>query len=206
MNAVLSSVADLDERSELMVSVRAALRALESNDDAGFRQQIDVLTGWRNQPLMQGLMRLARELGTAMGEGGNCGSLPEACARLEQAVKMSEDASHRTMDLIDQCRELLARVPAAPGSDAHEAMAGVRVRFSEMTAAQGYQDLTGQIIKRVVDIVRSVHEAGGLGLDAAQPLSMPASPQHGYGPAVAGLDAEPSSQDNADELLSALGL
>ena len=204
MNAVLAG-SHLHERDTVEQTVRAALVALESRDDAGFRQHVDALIGWRSQPLVQGLLRLARELGTAMGDGSSCGTLPEACARLEQAVKMSEDATHRTMDLIDECRELLARVPVQAGSDAAEAVAGVRVRFSEMTAAQGYQDLTGQIIKRVVDIVRAVHEAGGLATPS-QPLSMPASPPHGFGPAVAGIDPAPATQDNADELLSSLGL
>ena len=53
--------------------------------------------------------------------------------------------------------------------------------------------------------VRSVHEADGFAA-APQPLSMPASPPHGFGPAVTGIDPAPATQDNADELLSSLGL
>ena len=201
-------VAEPDDREHIIRRVRAALWAIEHDDQAGFRENLDALVEWRNQPLVQGLVRLARELGQAFGEGDspNIGaSLPEACARLEHAVKVSEDASHRTMDMIDQCRALLALIPVTAGTDAAEAVAGMRVRFSEMTAAQGYQDLTGQIIKRVVEIVRCVHEAGGGVVPDSAPLQLPAS-SRGHGPAVSGVDAAPATQDDANDLLSSLGL
>lgn len=211
MNAQVQADPDslsTDSREDIIRRVRAALWAIENDDQAGFRENLDALVEWRNQPLVQGLVRLARELGQAFGDsdGGSAGgSLPEACARLEHAVKVSEDASHRTMDMIDQCRGLLATIPVAPGSDAAEAVAGMRVRFSEMTAAQGYQDLTGQIIKRVVEIVRCVHAAGGGAMPESAPLQLPASSK-GHGPSVAGVDAAPATQDDANDLLSSLGL
>jgi chemotaxis protein CheZ len=208
VNALVEPVADdaHEGRKDILRRVRAALWALEHDDQAAFQANLDALIEWRNQPLVQGLMRLARELGQAFGEGdGSGGSLPEACARLEHAVKVSEDASHRTMDMIDEIRDLLASIPAAPGTDTAEAVVGIRVRLSEMTAAQGYQDLTGQIIKRVVDIVRCVHEAGGGTMPESAPLHLPESTR-GYGPAVAGVDAAPTTQDDANDLLSSLGL
>jgi chemotaxis protein CheZ len=210
VNAQVEPIADETQegREDIIRRVRAALWALEHDDQAGFQANLDALIEWRNQPLVHGLMRLARELGQAFGDGdasGTGGSLPEACTRLEHAVKVSEDASHRTMDMIDQCRGLLANIAAAPGTDAAEAVAGIRVRLSEMTAAQGYQDLTGQIIKRVVDIVRCVHEAGGGTMPESAPLHLPESSK-GYGPAVTGVDAAPATQDDANDLLSSLGL
>lgn len=206
----MTSALDHDDHKDVIACVRAGLAALERGDDVEFRVQVDALIGWRTLPLVQGLIRLSRELGQAFGESDAtdlASSLPEACARLEHAVRMSEDASHRTMDLIDQCRDLLGTLPAAAGTDTAETVAGLRVRFSEITAAQGYQDLTGQIILRVVDIVRSVHAAGGLGEPGARPLQLPAaSPSHGYGPSVRGVDPAPATQDDANDLLSSLGL
>lgn len=216
MNAQLQTgpaeTPDAEGREDIIRRVRAALWALEHDDQAGFREHLDALVEWRNQPLVQGLVRLARELGQAFGDsdGGTAGgSLPEACTRLEHAVKVSEDASHRTMDMIDEIRGLLAKIPAPDGTDTAEAVAGIRVRLSEMTAAQGYQDLTGQIIKRVVDIVRCVHTASGGAMPDAAPLQLPASAaasSKGFGPSVAGVDAAPAAQDDADDLLSSLGL
>lgn len=216
MNAQLdieaeAAAPDGESREDIIRRVRAALWALENDDQVGFREHLDALVEWRSQPLVQGLVRLARELGQAFGEGdaASGGSLPEACTRLEHAVKVSEDASHRTMDMIDQIRDLLATIPAPAGTDAAESIAGIRVRLSEMTAAQGYQDLTGQIIKRVVEIVRCVHTASGGAMPEAAPLQLPATAAHsskGFGPAVAGVDAAPAAQDDADDLLSSLGL
>jgi chemotaxis protein CheZ len=198
------------DRAGLVACLHGALDALEAGDDDAWRQGVDALIQWRTQPLVQGLVRLARELEQALGGGtGASGSLPEACLRLEHVVRMGEEASHHTLDLIQECGGLLGKLalfPSAGGdAGAHAAtVAALRGRLSEMTAAQGYQDLTGQIIRRVVDLVRAVHEGLGthvVGDDA--PLQLAA---HGYGPAVAGVDAPATSQDDANRLLSSLGL
>ena len=197
-----------EDRQEVVRRVRAALWAVEHEDEPAWRAHVDALIGWRNQPLVQGLARLARELGVALGESDASigSSLPEACARLEHVVRVSEDASHRTLDLIEQCQHLLSRLHAPAKPAEGEAIAGIRMRLAEMAAAQGYQDLNGQVLMRVVDLVRCVH--AGLGAPAADapPLQLPNAPQHGHGPAVAGVDPAPASQDEANDLLSALGL
>ena len=73
-----------------------------------------------------------------------------------------------------------------------------------MALAQSFQDLTGQIIRRVATIVRRVHEGfGALGLppkDDKKPDGDLA------GPALAGLDRHGVSQNDADDLLSGLVL
>ena len=117
-------------------------------------------------------------------------------------VKVSEDASHHTLDLIQECGTLLGTLEG--GSDADRAtVAAVRSRLSEMTAAQGYQDLNGQIIRRVVELVRTVHE--GLG-EYAPEGDRPLQLGNGHGPSIQGLDAPAASQDDANRLLSSLGL
>lgn len=192
-------------RDQVLRRMRAALWAIEHGDEAGWRAQIDALIEWRSQPLVQGLVRLAREVGHALGDGETgADSLAEACTRLEHVVRLGEDASHSTLDMIEQCRGVLAGLPALDGAGRAEAIATLRTNLSEMTAAQGVQDLTGQIILRVVDLVRCVHA----GLGGAQPDERPLqlSPAHGHGPAVAGVDAAPATQDDANQLLSSLGL
>ena len=198
-----------EDRQQMVRRVRAALWAIEHEDESAWRAHVDALIEWRSQPLVQGLARLARELGVALGESDPSSigsSLPEACARLEHVVRVSEDASHRTLDLIEQCQHLLSRLHAPAKPAEGEAIAGIRMRLAEMAAAQGYQDLNGQVLMRVVDLVRCVH--AGLGAPAADapPLQLPNAPQHGHGPAVAGVDPAPASQDEANDLLSALGL
>lgn len=204
----MNAVAAPDERSTLVDVLQSALRAVESGDEARARAAIDDLVQWRTQPLVQGLVRLARELAVALGDESltaGASSLPEACSRLEHVVQLTESSSMRTLDLIDECSRLLAQLPE-PASDAQrEALAGLRSRFSEMSLAQGYQDLTGQIILRVVELVRAVHAGLGDIVGSQEPLHL-TNNTRGHGPAVAGIDAEPARQDDADELLSSLGL
>lgn len=198
------------DRQAVTKRLHAALWALEQDDHAGWRANVDELIQWRTQPFVQGLTRLARELEQALGEGdgGQHGraSLPEACARLEHVVTLTEGASMRTLDLVDECGELLRKLPVPQDEVQVQALAGIRSRLSELTAAQGYQDLTGQIILRVVALVKAVHEGLGDVLDEPDhPLKLHSN-SNGNGPAVAGLDHEPATQDDANHLLSSLGL
>ena len=200
----------VDDRHAVIACLHAALEALEADNSLAWRTHVDELIHWRTQPLVQGLAKLARELDQALGDMAGAvqhgSALPDACARLEHVVQVSEDASHRTLDLIQDCSMLLGTLPDASTEEQAATIAAIRARMSEMTAAQGYQDLTGQIIVRVVELVRAVHV--GLG-DAVghveKPLHLPAS-SRGHGPAVAGLDPAPATQDDANQLLSSLGL
>jgi len=192
------------ERAALIDCLHAALAALETEDDQAWRHNVDELIQWRSQPLVQGLVRLAREVEQALGTGGGGGSLAEACLRLEHVVKVSEDASHHTLDLIQECAALLGTLAGADAGAHATTLAAIRSRLSEMTAAQGYQDLTGQIIRRVVELVRTVDEGlGELAPGSARPLALSSQ---GHGPSIQGIDAPAASQDDANSLLSSLGL
>ena len=196
--------AAVNDRGALVDCLHGALTALEDDDDGAWRSNVDELIQWRTQPLVQGLVKLARELEQALGTGTGGGSLPEACMRLEHVVKVSEEASHQTLDLIQECGTLLGTLPGADVVAHATTVAAIRGRLSEMTAAQGYQDLTGQIIRRVVELVQAVHEGlGEYAPGSGRPLQLSGN---GYGPSIDGLDAPVASQDDANSLLSSLGL
>jgi len=205
----MSAIDTQDERRLLIERLHGALDALESGDESAWRREIDTLAAWRTRPMMQGLSRLARELGQALGElptvPSEAGELDDACARLDHVVAMTEQASHRTLDLAEQCRALADQLVAG-GLDADQAeiLEKIRHNLTEMALTQSFQDLTGQIIRRVAGIVRRVHEGfGALGL----PPKDDARSNGGLaGPVVAGLDRHAVSQVDADDLLSALGL
>ncbi|MGN6223541.1 protein phosphatase CheZ [Pseudoxanthomonas sp.] len=194
-------------RAALVERLQHALDALELGDEAGWRRELDTIAAWRTQPMMQGLGRLARELAQTLGElpptHGGAGDLDDACARLDHVVAMTEQASHKTLDLAEQCRALADQLKTtALSAEQTRVVDQIRAGLSEMALAQSYQDLTGQIIRRVAGIVRRVHEGfGELGLPP------PEKKDGGLaGPAVAGLDKNAFSQDDADDLLSGLGL
>lgn len=195
-------------RSVLVEKLQHALDALEQGDEAGWRRELDAIAAWRTQPMMQGLGRLARELAQTLGELPPAhtagGELDDACARLDHVVAMTEQASHKTLDLAEQCRALADQLKTTPlGPDQMQLVDQIRNGLSEMALAQSYQDLTGQIIRRVAGIVRRVHEGfGALGL----PPPEKKNPSDLAGPAVAGLDRNAFSQNDADDLLSGLGL
>lgn len=197
------------ERNALIEHLQSALDALESGDEAGWRRQIDTLAAWRTRPMMLGLSRLARELGQALGElpsvPAEAGELDDACSRLDHVVAMTEEASHRTLDLAEQCATLAEQLRAAGlTGEQGQILDKMRHNLTEMALTQSFQDLTGQIIRRVAGIVRRVHDGlGALGL----PPKQDSKPGDGLlGPAVTGLDPHGISQGDADDLMSGLGL
>lgn len=187
--------------------LHAAMSALEQGDAGAWQGHLDSLLEWRRQPVVESLVKLARELDdlertidarlpTARLASG--GGLPDACSRLEHVVKMTEEASMRTLDLADECRTLLGTIGAE-----HEATVdAIRSRLSAMVEAQSFQDLTGQIIQRVIQLIRSLQS----GLGDIQALHGEDSSNRGQGPAVSGVDPPAATQDEANDLLANLGI
>lgn len=196
------------DRDRLASLLGDALEAIERGDEDAWRQRIQALADTRTRGLVKRLGRLARELEQALEAlppGPVDGNLDDAGARLEHVVAMTEQATHRTLDLIDDSRALLVRLQ---DSSLDPGQAGIvedlRNQLKEMALAQSHQDLGGQIIRRVAGIVRSVHEnLSALDLPNRGPE---ASSPSGDGPAVEGLDADRIDQRDADDLLSRLGL
>jgi chemotaxis protein CheZ len=123
-------------------------------------------------------------------------------------VAMTEQATHRTLDLAEECRTLTEQLRAEglnPEQD--QQLDRIRHNLTEIALTQSYQDLTGQIIRRVVGIVRRVHEGfGALGLPPPNDDEKKKQDSALAGPAVNGLDRHAVSQVDADDLLSDLGL
>lgn len=191
------------EREQIIACLQAALTALELDDEAGFRSKIGQIAEYRSSPVIVALARLTRELGETLGSlhasDPMFAELPDACARLEHVVKMTEEATHKTLDLVERSRYLVEQLPPTSCPDA---IGELRLNLSNVALAQAYQDLTGQIIKRVVGVVRRVHETvATFGIDFD-----PASRDGLAGPAVIGVDNHGVSQVDADDLLKQLDI
>lgn len=195
------------DQARMVERLHGAMAALEQGDANAWRHHVDSLLEWRRQPVVQGLVKLARELDELeraidarlppSAKGGD--GLPDACSRLEHVVKMTEDASLRTLDLVDECRTLLGTL----GSEHDATIAAIRARLSSLVEAQSFQDLTGQIIQRVVQLIRSLQ--AGLGdIEGLRPVDRSAA--NGNGPSLHGVDAPGATQDEANDLLAALGI
>jgi chemotaxis protein CheZ len=169
--------------------------------------------------------------------------VPDARKRLTHVVKLTDEAAHRTMDLVDGCVPLVDE--AARGSalllenwdsysDRDVASASLwperaamflartrsdsealRANLSELLMAQGYQDITGQIIRSVISLVDELEKVlgklvriaeGGEVTSLVRSLESEPSWERGLGPQVAGLESPDavSGQDDIDALLSAM--
>jgi chemotaxis protein CheZ len=225
--------------------VAAMSRALEGNDVAGFGVALAGFDGARNSEVTLRVRLVASGLQSALDRFRVDSKLidlaqhqvPDARHRLAHVLRLTDDAAHRTMDLVEQCCPLADRL-------AHEAerligmqatdesspplqlqiteflkrtgtsMAAVRANLAEVLLTQGYQDLSGQIIRGVMTLVDELEQALGdlvriVGADqddCERPSG--AHSTRGHGPVVPGINygVAVGGQQDVDALLSDLGM
>ncbi|WP_341501679.1 protein phosphatase CheZ [Gallaecimonas sp. GXIMD4217] len=167
--------------------------------------------------------------------------IPDATERLNHVITMTEQAANQTMDAVEACLPMADRLLDTVGAlqpswqrlmekelqlgefrqlcydldafiKASEADANeLRNKLNEVLMAQGFQDLTGQIIRRVIELVREVEEKlVGLLTAFGAPEAQEHQQQSGIKAEGPILDAEKrddvvSNQDEVDDLLSSLG-
>ena len=221
--------------------------ALDANDEAAFRGAFERLREQLNVELNPELKRLAGEAQSAMRRFRERARLevladqevPDARKRLAHVVKLTEEAAHRTLDLVEQSSPLVERTSIGAAQLVEEwglhgsrqlavsTMWPERVietlertlkdsehlqrHLSQMLLAQGYQDLSGQIISSVITLVIELESVLGqlvalangedtrrmpvLRLDTTQP--MPAALM-ATGPQVPGISRGIVVEDQAD--------
>ena len=158
--------------------------------------------------------------------------LPEAKLSLGHVLELTEDAAHKTLSAVEAAMPVAASIVASVRAFAREWPPGdvrtsrdaalhglfsrleheggsLKARLSEVLMAQGFQDLSGQIIRRVAELVGELEahlsqvrsESGGAD-DRASDL------RRGTGTAVPGIADEQrvTGQQDVDDLLSELGV
>jgi chemotaxis protein CheZ len=156
---------------------------------------------------------LARFQHDASVAGCPANGMPDARQRLAHVVRLTDDAAHRTLDLVERSGPLAERIgegartiaaAAAGGARGDVALATylgataadaetLRRNLSEVLLAQCYQDITGQIIRGVINLVTEIEAA------LAELAQGSALARADDGRAVNG-------QQDVDALLSDLGL
>jgi len=163
--------------------------ALDANDEAAFRSAFERLRAQLNVEFNPELKRITADAQSALRRFREQARLevladqevPDARRRLAHVVKLTEEAAHRTLDLVDQSTPLIDRMSLEAAQlleewglhgsrqlavatlwpeRAYESLERAvrdaeRVRrfLSQMLLAQGYQDLSGQIINAVIRLV-----------------------------------------------------
>jgi chemotaxis protein CheZ len=217
-----------------MTDSAAALRAPLQREPDLLAQLADLTTNLRSA---LDRFRLDARL-TALAEK----EIPDARQRLVHVLKLTEAAAHRTLDLVEKSAppadrtareaagiaaawkrfrsgtitvaeyvELTKRIDHFLAA-AHTDSEMVRANLNEVLLAQDYQDLTGQIIRGVMNLVSEVEVVlvdltRLIGAQAAAATGVHSS--RGHGPAVPGVDhgaTVVSDQADIDALLSDLGM
>lgn len=219
--------------------------AIEAGDRQAEREAAAAIARQQSLFLHAELQRIAGELHDALCNVHVAGELarlahrelPEAQLRLNQVIGLTEEAAHRTLAAVEASLPLAdgmssavnrfrAMQSQAGGESVHPALTELldgivadatqlKSRLAEVMMAQSFQDLTGQIIRRVVGLVAEledilanarIDESGianeGAGLRrpfADNAGEGPALPGHGRGDIVDG-------QQDVDDLLSELGV
>lgn len=221
------------ERS-LMRSLNAALAA---NDATRFNELLDQLLRARESTIQTEVVRISGTLQEALSRfrmDSRIAALaekdmPDARQRLDHVVELTEKAAHRTLDLIERsvpmadatarrANELVASRNASVGDLAgflllaRDNCDAVRANLTEVMLAQGFQDITGQIIRgvhtligeveTVLDELMSVH-----GIPREVIASAASTGTRLEGPAVPGVTRNAVADQSAiDDLMAGLGI
>ena len=164
--------------------------------------------------------------------------LADVQQQLAKVVEMTEEAANKTLDTVDELMphvremmsdsekleeawgrlntpELMESIPPPVNAALQAFMKRVRHRgtrlkdgLHELTAAQGYQDLTGQIVKRVVSTLELAETQLGAIDDQllAQGISFTSGEEATGFHTEAGKEGVVEDQDSVDDLLDDLGI
>lgn len=143
--------------------------------------------------------------------------LPDACDRLRYVKEMTEKAANKVFSLIDQMQadaaalQAQAAALAAAGADAAsvaalKALADRQQALStELMMSQDFQDLSGQVINKVVKLLVSVEQPMEQVLDQARNAGTQAMPLDEAELTGVQTPDKALKQDDVDDLLASLG-
>jgi chemotaxis protein CheZ len=245
---------------EYSACVEALTDALRSVVETAFFAGVDHIVHMREPGMFKELRQLTGDLQKALERFSIESRLqdiaeneiPDARARLTHVINMTDEAAHRTLDLVEQSgplaertaqeaailiesfEKLKNRVAGAPAYDtvlqsieglqplvrsvekflpaARSDSELIRRNLADVLMAQGYQDLTGQIIRSVMKLVAELESTlsnlARLSGDVVEHATMGDSASKGQGPAVPGVSKGEiaSGQTDVDALLSGLGM
>ncbi len=220
-------------------------RALDQGDEEALAAAVAALERSRNETVSSRVRKVASELQFALEHFHANARLvemaqrqvPDAKHRLAHVLKLTDDAAHRTLDLVErsapiadqatrEAERLIAiyRQLRAPQELAPQlrdflmliarSMGEVRSNLAEVLITQGYQDLSGQIIRGVMKLIQELEVALAelLSIAGADEAADAADEgtctgvRRGFGPTIPGVDTAVGGQGDVDALLSEFGV
>lgn len=219
------------ENAERLGLARELVAALEQGREEEAAQLLRSLQDVRAKPLFRHLAELTRDVHQSLvGLSSDPhlveltkSEMPDARNRLSYVIAKTEDSTHRTLAAVEDMMPLAERLVSGASDSAldgnpdamrayiDEAAATgevIRGGLTEVLMAQEFQDLTGQVIRRTIEIVGEV-ERKLVNLITAElpgtehPRPVPTGPQ---GPAMSNNAHAVHHQDDVDALLAELGV
>lgn len=221
---------------ESLALARRLVDAIESGDANHADDLIKALHDGRFEALYQEIGKLTRDVHDTFANLAGDERLvtlaqrhmPDARARLRYVVEKTEEAADRTLTAVENMIPMADRMVQEAGAlrdagaSATDPRVGgfldlveadgrkLRASLSDVLMAQEYQDLTGQVIKRTIDLVGQVEEklvelVAACGVVAGGGASLQAPTATSFGPAVREDENVVSRQADVDELLANLG-
>lgn len=178
-----------------------------------------------------------RELGLDKGLAVAAEAIPDARERLSYIARMTEQAAGRTLDAVDRAQPLQEEIAGgaqalsrrwdawfAQPIELHQARdlvgdtraylaqvpghtTATQAQLMDIMMAQDFQDLTGQVIKKMMDVIRDVEsQLLQLLIDNAPPDKRAEAPSLLNGPQLkTGQPEALDDQSQVDDLLASLG-
>lgn len=212
------------------------VHVLQQGDIPAALDQIQELYEFRHQMFYQEVGTLTRGLHEALkafgkdvqhsihAEGKGL-DLADASESLDYVVGLTEKNAHQTLDRVDRALSILNDLEEKELSECTlKNVASLRSELTEIMVSQEYQDVAGQLIRKVMmllsnvemhlvqlmDMAATVERLGGASKVAQTSLSDEEAKEKAIaaeGPQVRGKDSPDvvTEQDDVDELLSSLG-
>ncbi|NPA72746.1 MAG: protein phosphatase CheZ [Gammaproteobacteria bacterium] len=216
-------------------NVKSLLEALEQGDETRAEALLDELTQVRESELFQQVSSLTHNLHQTLEGLGDAEILlqtkhdiPDATERLEYVMTATEEASNKTLESSERALAALSQLemlmsPLVAEEDKallSECTATLNSELTNIMLAQSFQDLTGQVLNRVILVISSleqslialIHESGhdydAIPERAQTDEQKKADQMKGVGPNVTDKSKEDlaETQEDVDDLLAGLGL
>jgi len=209
--------------------VKQLLSALESEKYDEASDVLDLIVASRNRDLLHQVEEIADNLHETLDGFGEDAKLlqhtkqdlPDTTERLQYVIETTEQASNKTLSSAENISALLETLAdSIEGASERKLLEEAKNEITEIMMAQSYQDLTGQVLNRVIMLVGSVEQSlvelikkSGISLDE---ITLPeqskeaqkAQEMKGLGPNVTQSSQKQfaQSQQDVDNLLDDLGI
>ncbi len=200
--------------------VEALCEAMQAGDMERFEEHLDWLTVLREVQVAEQLRSLQEMLSVNIetlekdnGVLNATSELSDASERLQYVLESTEKAASETLDLAESIGEGLSALRERVAEEDREKVDHLLGEVQALIMTQEYQDLTGQVLKKLIPALEALQQllekmVAAAGHNLEELRSRQGDLHKGVGPNVtqASKADSVSNQDEVDDLLDSLGI